>query len=57
MNSTKTVMEPASFRTIDEVGDDVEGVWVVEFRIYDVRNCFVIEVDLSYQDYQIEAYI
>ena len=55
MDGTEAVMEPACFRAIDEVGDNVEGVGVIEFRVHNIGDCFVIKVDLSHQSHQINA--
>ena len=46
MNGTKAVVKPAGLGAIDEIGYDVERVRVVEFRVDDVRDRFIVEIDL-----------
>jgi len=46
MNSSKSIMKPASLRTIDKVGKDIEGLRVFELRVNNVRYSIVVEEDL-----------
>lgn len=48
MYGADAVMEPSCFRAVDKVGDYVEGVRVGKFCVYDIGDCFVVEVNLSY---------
>lgn len=47
MDGAETVVQPSGFGAVDEVGDHVKRMRVVKFCIDDVRDGFVVEVDLE----------
>lgn len=43
MNSTKVIMQPTGLGTVDQIGDDSEGVGMMELCVDDIGDGIIVK--------------